>query len=112
MSSHILKKVQQLLICMTCLCCSNVENQLQMRFMKFLHSAIHSKNKCVANCTCAKLTVYAYGSHLNVYSSLNNIAHRNGLINSERLSKKKLYATLVHSAANKQKHLGTFVPLC
>ena len=42
-----------------------------MRFMKFLHSAIHNKNKCMG--ICAKLAVY--GSDSKACSSLNYIAH-------------------------------------
>ncbi len=41
--------------------CNNVEYQLHMRFfMKFLHSAIHNKNKCIG--MSAKLAVHVYGS--------------------------------------------------
>ena len=51
--------------------CDNVEYHLHMRFTKFHHSTIHSKNKCI--CMCAKLAVYRSDS--KACNSLNH-AHR------------------------------------
>ncbi len=79
-----------------------------MRVMKFLHSAMHNKNKCIG--MCAKLA--AYGSDSKARSSLNYIAHRYGFDKYRVFEQRLIRSTPVEASELEMSTAGQLEILC